>query len=1286
MSTQRRRMPFRKAVTALLTAVLAVSLLQAPEATAAKPTPPPTATTKPVPSSKTKAAKATEADCGGAVAFGTITTCEAIEVDTTDTFTITTTAANESLLLRADMPSRSYVNVTVNGDNTSCYVSGRRRCDLGAAGEYTLTARNYGSEVASYTLFVVSIFHGACTTLTDSDLSPAAAPRPTEGARGLVSTCFTFSGAPGDVMGVGDATGGVIYNAEGGEPCHLHSGARTCELSGPGPYRAWMTGVNGSDSSVTTIFPFMLFRLTNPTACPALPLAPFGDATGSVATGQLRTGTTTCRSITTTSPGLLSLRLGVEDDSSNIVNQRELYTQAGQRVWCDESCSVPAGSYTVLLTSLAGIKTYDFALAVNDLAATAGCAPEIEPRWDTPAPTRTLQSPVQLDCQPIAGKSGDRILVRLQGPDVEGTSRIVGPSGATVCNQDSQHDGCVLQGTGPFRVLSTRNYYFKGSYVLDIGRLNAPVGCAPVAVTSFGAPAPAAGGRCRELTVTAAGRYRVDASTAYSYGNGGRGAYKTDGLEGCTSLFSCQLQPGKYSLLAQANERVAVFPFSSTAGCVAQPADTYAAKTGTLPVGTQFDCLSLRAAAGSRVVVAEPLGKTVTTGWVVDAAGAEMCAWGPNFSGGSDAPRLCRLTGKAPFRAVLHRGPWKGADNYQLAVVAADPNPGCKAFPQSTFSAPGGTVVALRPDRFMECLAVPANGHSAAETVEHSRTGAIGTATTLALSVGSEEWCEGSAAAASFVTCSYPAGKAAVVLVLGSSDTASHRIARRDVTATAPGCTPVSSTVVGSVSGSGTIPDAATVRCFKVTGAATDQFVANVRNADDSIRLDVHNTAGELICRSTYEERCSLRGSAGYQVLAWNDPTIGAGGPFTVETYRVATAAGPAAECTKVNSAYGFGPITGELTKSKPSSCVTFPMAKDTTLRGHARNQTAGGTNPTITSFGPTPSDTCESFSGDDGDFGCDGRETQSWNAVVLLNVPEQPDPAALKYTMDASCETPLCGGATFGVSSVAPASAATGASATVTVKGKSLHLKDVVTFKAAGKPDLVGVVKSVSADRTAATVTVDLKGAAAGARNLTVDSFAGGSATLASAFTVTPPALANTKAPALVAPVQVGAAVKVAVGTWSPAATSYTYQWRDNGAAIRGAGAATYTPAAAMLEHKLSVTVTAARAGSTSTAVTTAAVVVAAGVAPKASKGPVVTGTVKVGKTVTASAGTWAPTCTAVKFQWYSAGKAVAGGTKASLVLTTAMGKKALYVAATCVRTGHASGVASTKAVTVAA
>ncbi len=58
------------------------------------------------------------------------------------------------------------------------------------------------------------------------------------------------------------------------------------------------------------------------------------------------------------------------------------------------------------------------------------------------------------------------------------------------------------------------------------------------------------------------------------------------------------------------------------------------------------------------------------------------------------------------------------------------------------------------------------------------------------------------------------------------------------------------------------------------------------------------------------------------------------------------------------------------------------------------------------------------------------------------------------------------------------------------------------------------------------------------------------------------------------------GSTVKAAPGTWTPAATSYEYQWLANGTAIRGATGASLPIFASMLGKRLTVRVTAKRAG----------------------------------------------------------------------------------------------------------
>ncbi|WP_051845508.1 hypothetical protein [Streptomyces globisporus] len=171
------------------------------------------------------------------------------------------------------------------------------------------------------------------------------------------------------------------------------------------------------------------------------------------------------------------------------------------------------------------------------------------------------------------------------------------------------------------------------------------------------------------------------------------------------------------------------------------------------------------------------------------------------------------------------------------------------------------------------------------------------------------------------------------------------------------------------------------------------------------------------------------------------------------------------------------------------------------------------------------------------------------------------------------------------------------------------------------------------------------------------------------------------TKVPSMSGTVRVGSKVTAVVGTWSPAPTSYAYQWRANGVAISGATGSSYVPAPAVLGKKLTVTVTALRTGHLSGVYTTAGYSVAVGLAPKATAAPYVTGTVRVGRTLTLNRGAWTPAPTSYAYQWYANGRAISGATKSWFTLTKYQRGTKITVRVTAYRTGHTAGVAWTRA-----
>jgi surface antigen len=80
----------------------------------------------------------------------------------------------------------------------------------------------------------------------------------------------------------------------------------------------------------------------------------------------------------------------------------------------------------------------------------------------------------------------------------------------------------------------------------------------------------------------------------------------------------------------------------------------------------------------------------------------------------------------------------------------------------------------------------------------------------------------------------------------------------------------------------------------------------------------------------------------------------------------------------------------------------------------------------------------------------------------------------------------------------------------------------------------------------------------------------------------------------------------------------------------------------------------------------------------------PRVTGTAKVGSTLTVSPGTWTPTPTTLSYQWLAGGAAIAGATKTTFVPTSAQIGKALTVRVSVSGLGYPAATAISAATTV--
>jgi len=135
-----------------------------------------------------------------------------------------------------------------------------------------------------------------------------------------------------------------------------------------------------------------------------------------------------------------------------------------------------------------------------------------------------------------------------------------------------------------------------------------------------------------------------------------------------------------------------------------------------------------------------------------------------------------------------------------------------------------------------------------------------------------------------------------------------------------------------------------------------------------------------------------------------------------------------------------------------------------------------------------------------------------------------------------------------------------------------------------------------------------------------------------------------NTAPPAVSGTPAVGQTLTASDGTWSNAPTSFAYQWlRCNGggnscANVANASQKTYTLVAADAGQTMRVRVTATNADGSASAQSAQTSAVASGAssaAPKNTSVPTISGTPKVGQTLTAAPGSWSGNPTSFAYQW---------------------------------------------------
>jgi len=147
--------------------------------------------------------------------------------------------------------------------------------------------------------------------------------------------------------------------------------------------------------------------------------------------------------------------------------------------------------------------------------------------------------------------------------------------------------------------------------------------------------------------------------------------------------------------------------------------------------------------------------------------------------------------------------------------------------------------------------------------------------------------------------------------------------------------------------------------------------------------------------------------------------------------------------------------------------------------------------------------------------------------------------------------------------------------------------------------------------------------------------------------------------------------------------ATTVTYAWQSNGAAISGATSTTFTVPPSLLGHVLTCSVKASNSvGSVSGTSTGTTIALGAPLVPTTK--PVISGPHVSGKAEKVTAGKWKPAATKVTYQWFLGTKKVKGATKSSFTVPSGSKGKTVHCVVTASATGYAPGTFTTPSVKI--
>ncbi|WP_370411585.1 hypothetical protein [Streptomyces fradiae] len=700
-------------------------------------------------------------------------------------------------------------------------------------------------------------------------------------------------------------------------------------------------------------------------------------------------------------------------------------------------------------------------------------------------------------------------------------------TGAEVCSTRSRSSGeldCTLTGPAPFRVLVNEDAGRSVDHTVAFARLSRPDGCPTVQPQAYGTvPEAGSAARCRVLHVPAAGPHLY---APVGEGVTGR-LFTTDGTPVCAAAGDkpCELAAGDYTW-ARDGASAGTEPYGirfhrtdQTEGCVAVRDDGLASgpATGTFTGAGQSLCLTLPTASGRGVYLldratAEDAARPAPR--VFDAKGQAQC--------GDGGPTVCKLTGTAPFHVVL-TGPATGT--YRLAAQRTGDGPGCTPWAQSPFGGSWGAEVRIEPPVRTACLSLAANAHSTAEFFDYANDSNRANAWVAVHDTAGNKICETSAT--STAACKLTAGAPYTVLLSANTyapDT--YRLVRRDISATAKCAAPASLAVGGPSTGT-TFDSALASTCLRVTAAAGDKMLFSARTPGAAWRtgamLNVADGSGTMRCWNA-GATCKVTGATSYLVFALASGYNGTPIPVRLDTWKIATAAGWAPECTaNTVSPAGFSLRSGTLTETRTAYCAVLDMKPNQAFKvvgtdSAPGTETAWTTLLTDTSFNGVNEDAYQ-CGGSYGEFRF--RCLTTWNAragryVFLLRPGDAPAP--FEYSMQGLCDQGCTEPRKYGdVSALSSTNGPAGTANQVVLTGTNLTLGTELVLRGdtASSEYRMNPAVSVRSDGTALTALLNTAGLPPGSYDLVVDGAGYSSGTrshgyLPKAYTVTAPAEAT--------------------------------------------------------------------------------------------------------------------------------------------------------------------------------